>query len=668
MMKRIMLALLMFMCLSFASLATDCATHFTIDGMTFVPDEYYSSCTDINATSTLVNKMPYVYGTDNRADDYYSYSTYTSGANRMYSMSESGYTDAVAFGFYLEHLDFDNYTIRNYHGSQVGSCTRHLYLETEYDSVEVMDYGTTINYQLTTVKMSVYNSTHLLLETFGAGNQGNVYLQYSDGSSDSDWIRWKFVYEAGQPKTYVYFEGNNDTYTASSQVTGLTMEPFTSEYKSLWRPYTIYDGPLNSSISKVVSHFNTADSFLIDGLDDVQEPTLICKAYLYGNQEFIAPKLTFFPERNFTQAGWWVSAGYSYMMNDSSAYVLDQNNLWWFVPAFTCTGTSGVSTDSPSAIQAVYVGTRSQGLNGEIVGTLDVPPIAYRQLCQADSPANEYNLYVKYSEPANFTLVRKYCNGTYIPSNRTCSGGSWNITTNVSTSSEYNETIDTSEADLAEIIFYVNGNEQCIYRYGVATLLNLSQLSISGYTTELFYDIIFIILLVLSGYVPFMIIGAVWWNDVFRILNIEIMCFVVITTGFISTVINWNTKNKDLKTFIFFLAFAAILLARAYTVAGVDQPSALLELNDNMDTIYDIVSTADLTTFALGIPDIMIALGNILINTPSAVVTILAAIVNSISPELGQSLEGYLPIIVTGGFAYLILKLYEVLSNRQQGV
>jgi hypothetical protein len=77
----------------------------------------------------------------------------------------------------------------------------------------------------------------------------------------------------------------------------------------------------------------------------------------------------------------------------------------------------------------------------------------------------------------------------------------------------------------------------------------------------------------------------------------------------------------------------------------------------------DIIS-ADIWGLSVSAPTLVVNLLVFLLDAPNVLGILLLQLINGISPEMANAFNIFLPAILIGLVAYLIIKAFEILSNK----
>jgi len=661
-MNKVLIILLLLTSVMCAGILEDCSTSYEFGRLDFVLSSDYGTCDN----DVLEVNMDWDY-TDLWDDPNYNRIRYNELTKRFYfDLDENDQIDV-----YLYYPDYANLNSSYTAHTNTPGCsgaTSLIRMETSYDSIYIL-YNKVIE-RTTTGTITYLNSTHLNLSDTQPSRDGSwdtpQTLKYNNGTHDSPYIKLEAQKGCSNMDTFdftfnnlTFSQVNDDQYTTVDALSG------SDDGKRMWQQFTIQDNAYK--FIKGFSPLDRTTSALFDGLSARSAPSNFCKAYLYGTSGMIYPKITYYPEENLAFVQHRHIDGYSYSVDEKPFFVLDQNNLWWFFSAVNCTGTTGLSTDPADVHSGIFASDINDGgAVDTITYTSSIPLVPSAQTCYMND--THYNIYTKIANMQHHYIEKVYCNDTY--TNQTCNG-----TTSYINSDYYGATFDvgyniteynSTYGYLVGINYKIGSNPYCAWDSGETNLLGIQGITVDG-IPDIIQSIIFVFLIAISAVTPFALFLPLIYNDVFNVITLMEMALTVVFIGTISVFARWNGA-QSLKTLGFFITFAVATLIIFYTQSGLTQHASIDTFTTHLDAIELSMQSQNLVGFTVSTVNVIIGLFQFILLLPSHLMLIMAEFMGILSPALASQL-GILRLPLTVGlYMFLIMKTYEVLSNRYMGV
>ena len=655
-MKNILLFLFI-ISLSFSALEDECTKVYEFNDLKIVQYNDFGTCED----DTIFGLNEDFYLADRLRDDIsllYNNAGYDLYYNEIALDGGSGVDEQ---GYYFYYPDFSHFNTNKTitfvgNGDFLDSPNAQIYFITEFGTTAIADDTT---YNTITLNVTQYNSTHLkFVSTIDYGGGTTNYLEYNNGTSDSYYLHI-FIDDVEPTTTYIGINMDVIPKTNLNSISTVTPRAFYGESK-LFNTYRQYQIKGN----KIFDIHDRSKQYLCENCDYTVGFTTLCKSYILGEGALLTPKLSYIVDdggtSEFLMAGWYDDGlGASYQPNNTVMYILDTSNNWWLVPAVTCSG-SGISSDTPSFNTAVFDTTLSAGTSSS--GTFTAPSIPTSSYCLEDG--NLFNISFDYPTSHSFLVSQVFCNGTYV--NNTCVNGTVTYNNTLTTSNEIDTSILTNQSNLTHIYFYVNNIIQCTYANGTSGLLGLDMITeFQDSDYDIFKYAFFLMGMGVSSVIPFFIIFPITFNDVFGLITTQQMAFATILVGFLPYLSGWKGEHS-LKHIIFLTVFAVVLISGLYETAGISDelPESFDNFNEARENMYLDIISADIWGLSVSAPTLVVNLLVFLLDAPNVLGILLLQLINGISPEMANAFNIFLPAILIGLVAYLIIKAFEILSNK----
>ena len=200
---------------------------------------------------------------------------------------------------------------------------------------------------------------------------------------------------------------------------------------------------------------------------------------------------------------------------------------------------------------------------------------------------------------------------------------------------------------------------------------NVSFLSGTNFNaTYIFIWIIFLFCSILSVFIPFSLFIPLIINDSYSIVSTDKMSYLIGMIILGSFVINAKSYNRGVKqlllSILVIIAYVMILEKFVYQATGLQTPSAI---TDFTKTIEQLTNVDDVFVFLSGVPTLIVSLFNLIIHAPDILFDdLINPLLQFISPQVASGFKDITQMITLGFKIYLIVKAYEVISNRFRDV
>jgi hypothetical protein len=386
-------------------------------------------------------------------------------------------------------------------------------------------------------------------------------------------------------------------------------------------------------------------------ISPILAPGAPMRALVYYGDRAIVPLITYNPTKYAFPVFYNVSNGVAFLNNNTVIYILDNSTLqWYIVPAFS------VNT---------YADTLSLGT---ILWTGSVPSVSSSIVLPiALSCTRSSNSLAISSQFQN--------SGTHIVTY----GNSTNQSVYSLIGTTFAYSVDLSTAPIVNYTF--NGITYCSNANANTTLLGLNVVTFPNYFKPIGY-IFFIGALGISAVVPFALIFPVMMNDAFSYMSVIQMAIIICVVGVISAFVN-HRGELSMKSLGVYLMFAMALLMyffSAGSLTGVTDPATgtayFASLQSAFKSFSDIIY-GNSTSQAIGlfaIPavavNLLVQLAIFFVTLPITFTSMMMSMIGMVSSPLYSAIKMlYLDTaLAVGATAFMLLKLYEVISNRFRGV
>ncbi len=375
----------------------------------------------------------------------------------------------------------------------------------------------------------------------------------------------------------------------------------------------------------------------------VANVTTYCRTTLYYGSNLILPMITYFPADSAFAYFYNTSNGVAYISNNTATYAFDQlTNQWYFVPAFTCTNYSTIYL-----VSTFFYPTAAASSSPS-------PPLVPVYLSCTQNGDN-YNITSGWATSVDHIV---YYSNNVTFNNTAQSGSNFNFAVNTTTYPYVNYT--------------VNGNTYCT-RTGAQNMLGLPSVSIPNTAYKPFLLLIWLASIGVSFIVPFASVLPIALNDMFNLVSIMDMAFILVAVGIGTIFIRAGQKNT-VKSAVVYLLFAFFLLTSIITRGGSyipqnsDMSNGTIGLanftNSTMQIFSNTNSKPDLVSFVAGAPGFVVAIFNLLTQAPVVLTWVIFGSIQSISPEVFTAAKALITVIIYGAYVYIFIKGYEVLANK----
>lgn len=357
-------------------------------------------------------------------------------------------------------------------------------------------------------------------------------------------------------------------------------------------------------------------------------------AALYYQTYQINPHITYFPGNSSYPNYYNATNGLAYLKNNTPTYVFDlATNLWYFVPAVT------VATFTDNLTISVYLypsGTTTGGVN------TSSPVLPAFQSCA--QVGDQYIINSSYSIPVTFLV--QYSNSTY-----------YSYYTTDATSIYY--AVNTTQ--FPNINYSAAGYTQCIRNVN-ASILPLPIIGSSG-QTGMVEQIILISMVGVGVFQPFALIFAVGYNQVFEIISVDYMALLAVIGFVISTIVG-GLEKFSLKGLILFTALIMSIAIIYYAKAGYDSAP----LTGFMNSMDSITKSQNIEQFIVANVAFIINFLYMVLQLPVLVLTSILLPIRDVAPQFYSYAAAISNGLILAFYAFLLVKAYEVLSNKFRDV
>lgn len=395
-----------------------------------------------------------------------------------------------------------------------------------------------------------------------------------------------------------------------------------------------------------------------------------CSVFLYSSTlgQIISPQKIYYADNSFQKLQ---NVSYDYLYTPSkvsyiasgSAPFIYYNNNWYLSQQVTCSGTNITSPDT-TAIYSIYLlGTGNVSTTPGISTT-----IPFSQLC-LNNPAN-FTIHTQAFTSLNHSIKSSDCGGTYDNTTKNCSIAMTETWTNTT-----GTTLDTNVSKIGPewITYYINGGQTCQYKQGENTLFGMTGFQTLG--TQLNSGVglfvvgaFFVLACCLSLFIPYFLVFPVILNDMFQLLTVPQLATLIIVTAIISIFLNYKKEGTNsIKSLILYssLTISIIVLLVAQLPTVDPTTSSLLINTTSMQSSATVLfdNNINLDDFLAGLT-FVVSLFVLIFSMPFIAVAFLSNMLMLINPDLANAFVLFSPAIFIGLMAYLIIKAYEIISNR----
>jgi hypothetical protein len=333
------------------------------------------------------------------------------------------------------------------------------------------------------------------------------------------------------------------------------------------------------------------------------------------------------------------------MISNTASVIYDEDtHLCYFIPAYA---PSNLSIEQPLTGYSV----ECDALFSYIATS---PTIPLYTSCYVDSSGDNYIINIT----SNFDLMhRLYLTNT--------SGG-------VSYSSYYQDDYSASiNLNTYPVVNYtINGRQYCYYNDNTTSILGFSNVSVNGTIKEAVIFPLFAFSMALSVVNPFVFILPVIINDVFNLFTIEMVIMMGVMVAILSFVMN-QQPTRDIKySFIIIAVLIAYLSMYSEQMGGIpsDAGNTFESLKGNWTNLESTYHDKDLVKVLISSVDFSISLGTLIIKLPETIVNLVIDSITLMIPMASGVLNVFGSAIKLGAYLYILVKLYEVISNKFQRV
>jgi hypothetical protein len=388
------------------------------------------------------------------------------------------------------------------------------------------------------------------------------------------------------------------------------------------------------------------------GISTVNKNTAsMIKAILYYSDRIVIPLITYVPGQYVIANFYNISNNVAYLPNNTVTYVLDQQTLqWYLVPAFSVSS---------------YADTLSLGT------------ILYTPALTTVSSGIVLPLALQCSRSSNYLAIASQFqnSGTHIVTYGNSTNSS--VYSVIGTTFAYSVDLSTSP----NVNYTYNGVTYCSNANANTTLLGLNVIEFPTYFKPIGY-VFFIGALGISAVVPFALIFPVMMNDAFSFMSAIQMAILICVVGVISAFVN-HRGELSMKSLGVYLMFAMALLMYFFGVGGlttVTNPatgtpyfSSLQSAFTNFsDIIYGNSNANSIGLFAIPAVavNLLMQLAIFFVTLPITFTAMMMSMIGMVSPPLYTAIKMTFidTALAVGATAFMLLKLYEVISNRFRGV
>ena len=478
------------------------------------------------------------------------------------------------------------------------------------------------------------NSTHFTL--YGSGGCAN--LPVALGSSMEVRVTTTAGGGCGSSYSYVYLSRSADS---PYWIAGNTTEFTNTAYRS------------NGSISTeyYASSFNgkmLRSNFTTGG--DVPNPGYMCKAFIYSGSTMLTPKITYFPGIGAYPDFYNQANNVAYLMNNTAAYVLDSTSgVWYNVLPFSCVDNSTIY--SQTALLYPF------GISGSIP---PLPSMYVIQNCYING--NNFTWDIKGTGSKTYYFSKYYNNS---------SGGSV-LDYSSFTGLEYTGTTNTTNLTLLNITdgYYTI----CGYQNNSVTFFDAPSFLTDFPISSLLGKVTLLMMVGVTVLIPYAAFAVVFFNDLFNLYD-QITIFTLAVMGVALSLLINAVNEKSLKNIGFYVAIGLAVFTYFVSTLGtgvVGMPtlsdSAGVQLNDRITSILSAMQIGDIGSFFYNGIGLIVAIIIFVISLPSYIAIGIFTPLNSINPNLASAAGRLLGAVTLGVGMYLIVKAFEVASNRYRSI
>lgn len=463
-----------------------------------------------------------------------------------------------------------------------------------------------------TVAITDYNTTHYQVSLSGGqsmfvikGGSVILYAPYINGSTTKYQLYWPYY---TTPTTYFF----NTTSGSRLNI-----------------PRDVYIGanPASSPVL-VYSDFKIGNSSIANTLNHFQ-------AVLYYQSAQLKPLIVYEPGSDVFPNFYNPTDGTVYLKNNTVEYVFDTNLQQWFVvPALSVT-----NFNDKFAISVLF---NSQG--GSNISAPAVPLIPIMATCQ--NQGSNYVINTSYSTVVTHTVV--WFNGTLL---------------NSTSSTSNNFTFSTPSAALVSLNYTVNGVEKCTAT-NETQLLPFPQIrGIQGSSAKYVTYMIFTASMAISTAFPFAVIFPVFLSDTFQLLSADEMALLAVL-ALVVGVLAAGYERMNIKNITTYFVVLAGCLSPLYVKAGISNGAVTGAINSLQNLYNGVRGQLNLVEFTVSGVTFIINFFIIILTFPLIAVDVILQPVRILSPVLYTPLSLLGGMVAMAGYLYLLVKIYEVLTNK----
>lgn len=360
------------------------------------------------------------------------------------------------------------------------------------------------------------------------------------------------------------------------------------------------------------------------------------QAYVLYSSYLVQPLLVYYPGHTVLPEFGNATLGTTYLYVNEAAYIIDKtNHLCFFVAPYAPTNTSTIQTMTAvecSAASTYYVSN---------------PTVFLTRNCWNDGTT--YYADIRSVSSRSYIVQRTYANAT-------------SYLDNYSTA---HLQINFSSANLTNFSIVSGTESVCAWNNQTKILFNMDTSVVSNTLVKIVMTLFTLAMVVVSSFVPFAALIAISLNDAFTLLSAEQM-FAAISISLVLSFANNYAGDRTLKSLGIYVAMAVTILIKLMTVSNYTTDQTQLE--SLITSFNTLTSSTDIGSFILSLPTFLLTVFATFLLLPAVLSDVLFNAIYYISPMAYSAFVPFKIVLTTGLYLWLVLKAYEVISNRFRAI
>jgi hypothetical protein len=625
---KVVFALLVLLSTSFAWTTgyepPSCLTQYSVLGVNF-------TATTVGQSIPCTTNTGHLYGTIKGAGPHNTYFTITSSYNITFGTSSLG-TGGQTNYLELTNLPFPTngtyYVNNSGNGGGYGATAQ----------IGCWN-GTTATKSISTTGTGAFSANGNI-----TSNGANITIKIGTTQINCSNGETVFFYTSGicaAPgigATWSFPAWSSTTATELNAETLLAYQPLTTSNGIEYLSYTS-NGIIRSDFKKGLKFLSTADA------------SQYCKVFIYYGSTLLLPQITYIPSVDAFGYFYNASDSVAYLQNNSANYVLDAaSGLWYSVLPFVCSDYNTIYA------QSAYLYPYASSNNV-------FPPMYVVQNCYVDSSGN-YTWTIKGTSSALFNFTKYYLNSSNdsVLDSSTFTGITYTGTTNLT--------------DAVNLSISSAGYNVCSWQNGTNILFSAPSFIAGDALTKVIGAFIMIVMLGITVVFPFAGVGVLFMNDIFSYFT-QVQAFgLAVSAVGLSFLVN-SVSEKSIKNVGFYVAIGLAVFVYYSSTAGPEVQQSCIPvfmnangvlLKDSLTSMSTALTTANLGQFIVAAPSLLLSLFGLVIDLTSYIWAGIYSPIKCINYNLGNAVEGMGLVISLGVAMWVIVKAYEVISNRFRNI